>query len=183
MTSFMRKSVRRSAVVLGAAAVAVGAAACGGSTETTEADPATEEQAEETTEEATEESAAEEETTEEEAAEGEAEAFSDEDLQGASDRFYEFLEYTVTGDFEAACGMVLNPVTDEPMSGEEAEACAGGMEGSSASQLDESALDAISPDDIEATDNGDGTVAISMMGSDFPYGMTKGSDGEWYITM
>lgn len=179
MTSFMRKSVRRSAVVLGAAAVAVGAAACGGSTETTEADPATEEQAEE----ATEESAAEEETTEDEAAEGEAEAFSDEDLQGASDRFYEFLEYTVTGDFEAACGMVLNPVTDEPMSGEEAEACAGGMEGTSASQLDESALDAISPEDIEATDNGDGTVAISMMGSDFPYGMTKGSDGEWYITM
>lgn len=179
MTSFMRKSVRRSAVVLGAAAVAVGAAACGGSTETTEADPATEEQAEE----ATEESAAEEETTEEEAAEGEAEAFSDEDLQGASDRFYEFLEYTVTGDFEAACGMVLNPVTDEPMSGEEAEACAGGMEGTSASQLDESALDAISAEDIEATDNGDGTVAISMMGSDFPYGMTKGSDGEWYITM
>lgn len=179
MTSFMRKSVRRSAVVLGATAVAVGAAACGGSTETTEADPATEEQAEE----ATEESAAEEETTEDEAAEGEAEAFSDEDLQGASDRFYEFLEYTVTGDFEAACGMVLNPVTDEPMSGEEAEACAGGMEGTSASQLDESALDAISPEDIEATDNGDGTVAISMMGSDFPYGMTKGSDGEWYITM
>lgn len=182
MRSIMRTTARRSALVAGAFALAVGAAACGGSTDTeTESDPAAEEEAP-----AEEDTAADDEAaTEEDAASDEggtaAESgpLADEDLTAAADRFYEFFEKAAAGDYEGACGLMLDPSSGEPISGDVAKGCASGLEEGLGANVE--ALSAVTRDDISTTDNGDGTAAIQVLGSDFGYKMVKASDGEWYI--
>lgn len=198
MRSIMRTTTRRAAVAVGALALAAGAAGCGAltggdepETETTaeedagtEEDAATEEDATTeddaaTEEDATEEDAATEDDATEEDAAAESGPLSDEDLTAAADRFYEFLEKAAASDFVGACGLMIDPTTDEPVSGATAEGCAEGLETGLGENV--SALGSIDRSSVETTDNGDGTAAVQFMGSDFGYNMVKASDGQWYI--
>lgn len=198
MRSIMRTTTRRAAVAVGALALAAGAAGCGAltggdepETETTaeeeagtEEDAATEEDATTEDDAATEEDATEEDAaTEDDAAAEDAAAesgpLSDEDLTAAADRFYEFLEKAAASDFVGACGLMIDPTTDEPVSGATAEGCAEGLETGLGENV--SALGSIDRSSVETTDNGDGTAAVQFMGSDFGYNMVKASDGQWYI--
>lgn len=193
MRSIMRTTTRRAAVAVGALALAAGAAGCGAltggdepETETTaeeeagtEEDAATEEDATTEDDAATEEDAATEDDATEEDAAAESGPLSDEDLTAAADRFYEFLEKAAASDFVGACGLMLDPTTDEPVSGATAEGCAEGLETGLGENV--SALGSIDRSSVETTDNGDGTAAVQFMGSDFGYNMVKASDGQWYI--
>lgn len=127
-----------------------------------------------------------EEATTDAAAEGDdaaaGEALSDEDITAASERFVDFIHVLDDGDPVAACAFVVNPATGEPMTGDEATACGDGL-APSMEGLEPGSMDVIDASMIEATDNGDGTVGITMGGTDFPYSMTKGSDGEWYVSV
>lgn len=195
MTSIMRRTVRRSAVTLGAVALALGAAAGGGSSDAESGDSgedtATTEEAAAEDEATEEDTAAEEDTTAEEdtateedsaAEEGDEAAteLTEEDLTAAEERFLEFLQVADDGDHEATCGYVLDPNTGEPAEGAFVEGCAEGMAGNMGN-VEPGTFDSLSVDDIEAADNGDGTVAITFLGSDFPLDMIQGPDGQWYI--
>lgn len=181
MTSTMRRTVRGTASALGALAIIAGASACGsllgggdeGEKSTSEEQPAEGEGSDE-------------ETTTDSAAEGDdaaaGEALSDEDIAAASERFVEFIHVLDDGDPVAACAFVVNPATGEPMTGDEATACGDGL-APSMEGLEPGSMDVIDASMIEATDNGDGTVGITMGGTEFPYSMTKGSDGEWYVSV
>lgn len=213
MTSTMRRTVRGTASALGALSIIAGASACGsllgggdeGEKSTSEEQPAegegSDEEATTAEEEASgaaegvasaeESGAAEgetsaEETTTDSAAEGDdaaaGEALSDEDIAAASERFVEFIHVLDDGDPVAACAFVVNPATGEPMTGDEATACGDGL-APSMEGLEPGSMDVIDASMIEATDNGDGTVGITMGGTEFPYSMTKGSDGEWYVSV
>ncbi|MGO1977964.1 hypothetical protein [Brachybacterium tyrofermentans] len=213
MTSIMRRTVRGAAAGLGALAIVAGAAACGGSDSTEEKPAAEQEQpaedekpaeeekpADEEKPAADEESAAEEgeEAAEDAAKEGEdvageegdadaaesgdAAPLEEADLTAAGDRFLEFIQVMDDGDGEAACAYFLDPTTGEPVSGEVLTACgeqlAPSMEG-----LEPGSMDMLERSMIETTDNGDGTAAVNMAGTDFPYTMMKDSSGEWYLSL
>ena len=185
MNATLRKAGRGSTLVIGSIALAFSLAACGGSESSREA-PADEETTEEAAaeEEATsEEGMTEEETTEEEAeAAGSAEDVTEDDLAASEQQFIEFVTAVSDGDFPGACGFVLNPETSEPMSGADAEACGKGMESSGVSDTftpDMASL--FTEENLEASANEDGTIAMSLMGSDSGMQMVKGSDGKWYI--
>lgn len=186
----MRRTVRRSAVTLGAVALALGAAACGGSSDAESGDSgedtATTEEAAAEDEATEEDTAAEEDTATEEdsaAEEGDEAAteLTEEDLTAAEERFLEFLQVADDGDHEATCGYVLDPNTGEPAEGDRVQDCADNISGTLDS-LEPGTFDILTADDIEATDNGDGTVSISLMGSEYPLGMARASDGEWYVS-
>ncbi|HEX7349733.1 hypothetical protein [Brachybacterium sp.] len=116
----------------------------------------------------------------EDAASGEP--LSEEDLEAAAERYYEFLEAAATTDGEAACGMIAHPATGNPLEGKDLSDCAGGFESKAGEVgLDPSLLDAIDPSMIEGVDNGDGTAGASLMGSDAGVTFIKGDDGAWYI--
>lgn len=186
MNSIVRRAGRGSTLLVGSVALAFSLAACGGGSEdpaeTTAEETAAEEAAEETTEaaeETTEESAeATEEGAEDPAAGGEV---TEEDLTAAKESFLGFLNAVGEGDYAAACGFMLDPTTNEPMSGEMQEGCASGLEGSGGTSSFTPDMVAMIEENLEATDNGDGTIALSAMGQDMGMQMVKGSDGKWYI--
>src|SRR5699024_1033230 len=65
----------------------------------------------------------------EEAGDGAAEALSEDDLTAVGDTYYEFLEAAAASDGEAACSLITNPDTDEPLKSGEVKLCAEGFEG------------------------------------------------------
>ncbi|MGO1227468.1 MULTISPECIES: hypothetical protein [unclassified Brachybacterium] len=210
MTSIMRRTVRGTAAGLGALAIIVGAAACGGGdAETTDPAVSEEEPAEEEGEPAeeadpaeTEEDGGEASTDEgtdsegDEAAAGEGddaaagegddatagEALSEEDLTAVGDRYFEFLQAAAQSDGTAACALILNPLTDEPLEGTVLEQCAIGFEGEAGAEgVDPSMFDALDRSMFEGVDNGDGTAGVSVMGQDGGMTFLKADDGQWYI--
>src|SRR5699024_727597 len=117
MRSSMRTAVRTGAVALGALALAAGTASCSG--DDSDQDPAPEQTVEATAEpDPSQEPTAEE--PDEQAGDGE---HSPEDLQAAQERFIEFLQVVDDSDYEAACGFVLDPETEQPVGGEELDGC------------------------------------------------------------
>ena len=115
---------------------------------------------------------------------GEAGALSGEDLTAAGDQGLAFLKAAASGDGEGACAVVLDPTTGNGMSGSTLEACAAGFEGKAEEEgatFDPSAAEALDRSMIEATDNGDGTAGLTMMGTDAGVTMVKGEDGKWYV--
>lgn len=138
-----------------------------------------------------EESAAEEDTSAEEAttdaaAEGDdaaaGEALSEEDLTAVGDAYYAFVQAAATSDGTAACGLITNPNTGDPLEGSELEACAKDFEGKAEeSGVDPSMADALDRSMIEGVDNGDGTAGATLMGSDAGVTFVKADDGKWYI--
>ena len=117
----------------------------------------------------------------EEAGDGAAEALSEDDLTAVGDTYYEFLEAAAASDGEAACSLITNPDTDEPLKSGEVKLCAEGFEGGAEeSPVDPSLMDAIDRSMVEAVDNGDGTAGVTLMGQDA--GVTfVDVDGSWYI--
>lgn len=194
VNTFLRKSGRSAAVVLGALALAAGAAACGGNdteqapeedvVETTEEAPAEEEPAEESPAEEDTETTEAEETGEEgdDAAAGDeaAEPLTQDDLTAASERFVEYSKMVADGETEAACGLMLNPVTQEPFSGAELDACVTQMD--SEEGVGAGGAEALDASMVTATDNGDGTASLEAAGTEVPFiVMTKGTDGQFYV--
>ena len=107
---------------------------------------------------------------------------SDEDLDAASQRFVDFMQVMDDGDGEAACAFFLDPQTDEPVTGKTLEMC-GEMVTPQMEGLEPGTMDILDASMVTAIDNGDGTVTIDMMGTEFPNPMAKASDGEWYLSL
>ena len=107
---------------------------------------------------------------------------SDEDLDAASQRFVDFMQVMDDGDGEAACAFFLDPQTDEPVAGKTLEMC-GEMVTPQMEGLEPGTMDILDASMVTAIDNGDGTVSIDIMGSEFPNPMAKASDGEWYLSL
>jgi len=104
------------------------------------------------------------------------------ELDAASERFVEFVQVMDDGDGEKTCSFFIDPTTDKPVEGETLTKC-GEMLASQEEGLEPGSMDMIDASMVEASDNGDGTVSISMMGSEFPYPMAKADDGEWYMVL
>lgn len=207
MTSIMRRTVRGAATGLGALAIVAGASACGGllgggdeeqepqRVEEEEA-PAEDEGAGDAAADESGEDAESDEGGEDDAAASEggeddaasdggdaAGALSDDDLSAGSERFIEFL-HTLDDDGAEACGFILDPTTGAGMSDEAAEACGpaitSGFE-QQGTELQPGMFDTFDASMIELTDNGDGTAAVSLAGTDMGMNMVTGDDGQWYI--
>ncbi|MDO5663348.1 MAG: hypothetical protein Q4G40_11685, partial [Brachybacterium sp.] len=121
-----------------------------------------------------------EETTPEETATDEGD-ISAEDEQAAKERMVEFIDTTFSGDYEGACTMIMNPMTNEPMSGSEASDCADGMSQSAGDETMEDMVGVITPDMIDMTPLDDGRLEASFPGSTETFTLIKGDDGQWYI--
>lgn len=112
--------------------------------------------------------------------------FDQEELDAASQRFVELLHVLDDQDWEAACGMVLDPSTGTAPEGERLQECADGVEPVFAElteQLEPGAFDAVDASMIEAADEGDGTVTLSVLGQDLDVPMVPGEDGRWYLAI
>lgn len=180
-----QRAIRGTAVGLGGLALAVGAAACSGEEEpaapTTEEQPAQQEEpaeeettGEETTEESSEDSAA---------SDGGGDTAGEANLDGAKERFVEFLQVVDDGDYEAACGFTLDPTTGEPPAGETLQQCAESLEaeiGANGS-IQPGTFDAVEPTMLQAEENADGAVTVIMGGEPFPLPMVEHTDGQWYF--
>lgn len=190
MNAIIRKASRGSALLLGSVALTFSLAACGGGGDDAAETTAEETAAEATTEESSEAEAAAEETTEsegeaatEESAEGgeAAGAVTEEDLAAAEETFIGFMTAAGEGDLEGACGYMLDPSTGAAPSEAFTSGCASSMEGNeSLSMFTPETIEMIK-DQVEATDNGDGTISIMVAGQDAGLPMAKGTDGKWYI--
>src|SRR5699024_2155192 len=160
------RTVRGTAAGLGALAIVAGTAACGGilggedeagaGTEETQQeggssgtegeDTGAEEDAGESSDSAHTEACADSETSEdaEPAGGGAADALSEDDLTAVGAAYYEFREAAAASDGEAACSLITNPDTDEPLKSGEVKLCAEGFEGGAEeSPVDPSLMDAI----------------------------------------
>lgn len=112
--------------------------------------------------------------------------FSDEQLESASQRFVEGLQLLDDHDWEAACSFVLDPTTATAPVGERLQDCADGVEPALASYselLVPGRFDVIDPAMVEASDNGDGTVSLSLLGEPLDIPMVQGDDQEWYFSI
>jgi hypothetical protein len=182
MTKSMRRTVRGMATGLGALAIIAGTAACGGSGEGEEAAETGEQSATQEEPAAEEPAAEDEEGAAEEGAAQEAGPVDEAGLTAAGDRFLEFITVLDDGDAEAACGFFIDPTTGEPVSGATLTQCGEALAPQMES-LEPGSMDIIDRSMVETADNGDGSVSVSMSGTDFPYSMVQGSDGQWYMSM
>lgn len=182
MTTTMRSMLRGATTGMGALALLAGAAACtGGDREESPSSPQTTPSASENAQ-PTEESG-----PEDAASDGGGESpFSDDELDAASLRFLDVLQVLDDQDWEAACGMVLDPTTTAAPEGERLQECIDGVEsviGDQAEQLEPGVFDAVDTSMIEASDNGDGTVSLSVLGNQLDIPMAPGEDGRWYLVV
>lgn len=108
------------------------------------------------------------------------------ELVAASQRFVDALQVLDDQDWEAACGFVLDPTTGTAPEGERLQECVDGVEPALAPQADQlrpGTFDVIEPSMVEASDNGDGTVSLSVLGEDIDIPMVRGVDGAWYLSI
>jgi hypothetical protein len=211
MNSIMRRTVRGAATGLGALALITGASACGmlgggdeGGEEPSVEQPAEDDGADDGAEGEESEGSEDAESSEDGESEGEDATTEDESdasgtdedaagdeaagpvdqagLDAASQRFVDFIQVMDDGDGEAACAFFIDPTTDEPVAGETLTQC-GEMIAPQMEAFEPGSMDIVDVSMVEATDNGDGTVGISLGGSEFPYSMSQGEDGEWYMLL
>lgn len=112
--------------------------------------------------------------------------FSDEELETASARFVDGLHLLDDQYWEAACGLVLDPSTGTAPEGERLQECVDGVElavAAYADTLEPGVFDAIEPSMVAATDNGDGTVSLSILDQPVDIPMAQGDDDEWYFSI
>lgn len=112
--------------------------------------------------------------------------FSEEELGAASQRFVDVLQVIDDQDWEAACGFVLDPTTGTAPEGERLQECADGVEPAMAGHADQiqpGMFDAVEPSMVQASDNGDDSVSLSVMGEDLDIPMVQGDDGQWYLSI
>lgn len=139
----------------------------------------------ETTDEATEGSTTEEQTTEVETSEEATEedsSVTDADLDAARSRVMAYLEAAADQDARGMCEQFMDPTTREQITGSALDSCAEDVE--SAGTLDEydpSMLEGFDESDLDATDNGDGTIGVSTYFTSDSLTLSQAGDGEWYI--
>lgn len=181
MTTTMRSILRGTATGAGAVALLWGVAACTGGDELPSQPRPTTTSAEQPGE------PTEDPGTDGAASDGGGESpFSDEELDAASERFADLLHVIDDQDWDAACGMVLDPTTGTAPEGERRQECAAGADsaiGEHAEQLEPGAFDTIDASMVEAHDNGDGTVSLSVLGEELDVPMAPGEDGRWYLVI
>lgn len=185
MSSRMRSTARRTAAGAGALALALGAAACTGGED--EPRPA----AESTTAAAPPSDGGGQDAGISAPSDGggtrDAGPFTDQQLDAASGRVVAALQVIDDQDWQAACGFVVDPSTGTAPAGERRQACADGMSGSLGSvaeQLQPGTFDVLEPSLVEATDSGDGTVAVSIAGAPLEgVPLVLGADGQWYFSI
>jgi len=112
--------------------------------------------------------------------------FSDEELEAASQRFVDVLQVLDDSDWEAACAMVLDPSTGTSPEGDRLQECVDKAEPTldeQAGTLQPGMFDAVDTSMIAASDNGDDTVSLSVLGEDLGIPMVPGADGRWYLVI
>lgn len=182
MRSKMHRTLRRTAVGAGALLLALGTVGCTGGDEEPDGQQtsATSRAAEDgSTASATPESS-------DGGGEKSASPFSEEELGAASQRFVDVLQVIDDQDWEAACGFVLDPTTGKAPEGERLQECADGVEpamAGHADQLQPGMFDGVDPSMVQASDNGDDTVSLSVIGEDLDIPMVQGEDGQWYLSI
>lgn len=186
MTMTMRGILQGSATAMGAVVLLLGATACTGDAQDdpagddspTQQEPASGEDGADATDQSGIEAAP---------SDGGGESpYDDEQLDAASQRFVDILQVLDDQDWEAACGMVLDPTTGTAPEGDRLQECVDGLEpmkGELAGQLEPGAFDGVDASMITATDNGDGTVSLSVLGEDLGIPMTLADDGSWYLVI
>lgn len=109
---------------------------------------------------------------------------TDQDLDAAEQTFIDFFTAAANKDYATACKKTINPATKEPMTDADAQLCAKNLESSSSAEgIDPSLASYVTKENLEAKASDDGTIKISIMGSEFPYSLSKAADGNWYITL
>lgn len=182
MRSMMHRTMRRTAVGAGALLLALGTVGCtGGDEEPDGRQPSA-------TSTSGEEGSATTVTPEPSDGGGERSTspFTEEELGAASQRFVDVLQVIDDQDWEAACGYVLDPSTGKSPEGERLQECADGVEpamAGHADQLQPGMFDAVEPSMVQASDNGDDSVSLSVMGEDLDIPMVQGDDGQWYLSI
>jgi hypothetical protein len=169
----LRGAAPRIAVGAGALALALGAAGCTGGDEerpTPTAEPAP--------------------TASESAPEasdgGGDEEITDEDLTAATDRFLGYLQVVDDQDWEAACGVVLDPGTGAAPEGGRLQECADGARGAMVEYEDllrPGAFDELDASMVRAEPAADGTIALSLLEQPLDVPMVRGDDGQWYLSI
>ncbi|GAA4527043.1 hypothetical protein GCM10023160_22610 [Brachybacterium paraconglomeratum] len=175
---------RRIAAGSGALALALGAAACTGGDQEPPQSPSTSTSPQD---------APGQETTEQGAAapsdgggEETGSPFSDEQLESASQRFVEGLQLLDDQDWDSACRLVLDPTTHAAPEGARLQDCVDGVERALASYselLVPGRFDVIDASMVRASDNGDGTVSLSLLEEPVDIPMVQGDDQEWYFSI
>lgn len=180
MTSRMRPTVRRVAAGAGMLALALGAMAfTGGEDEQTAPGPQTPSAQEQPAQDDP-SSAPDEEGDET------AEPFSEDELERAAERFVEALALLEDRGWAGTCTMVLDPSTGTALEGERLSDCVEEVEPAAsayAEDLEPGAFDAIDPSMVEVVDEGDGTVALSILDQPVEVPMRQGEDGRWYFAI
>lgn len=180
MTSRMRPTVRRVAAGAGMLALALGTMACtGGEDEQTAPGPQTP---------SVQEQPAQDDPSSAPDEEGDetAEPFSEDELERAAERFVEALALLEDRDWAGTCAMVLDPSTGKAPEGERLSDCVEDVRpavSGYADGLEPGALDAIEPSMVEAVDEGDGSVSLSIMDQPVDVPMVPGDDGRWYFSI
>lgn len=190
-----RRAIRTTAIGLSGLALAMGAVGCSGSDDPApdpaQQEPAAEQPAdpegtsEESTDDETAEDATDEESSDPAASDGGGDAAGEGDIEAAKERFVAFLQVVDDADYEAACGYTLDPSTDAPPVDETLQACVQGLESQlgSSGTVQPGTFDAIDPSMIEAEENADGSITVSIGGDPFPLPMVEHTDGQWYFTV
>ncbi|MDN5820184.1 MAG: hypothetical protein L0H39_01715 [Brachybacterium sp.] len=185
MTMTMRSISRGAATGMGAVALLLGAAACTGGEGEEPSGPRSSSSQQDAP-------STDEDTQPTEGSEGEASddggesPFRETELDAASQRFLDVLQVIDDHDWESACGMVLDPTTGLAPEGDRLQDCVDGVEpviGEQAELLEPGAFAAVDVSMIEASDNGDGTVSLSVLGNDLDIPMAPGDDGRWYLVV
>lgn len=190
-----RRAIRTTAIGLSGLALAMGAVGCSGSDDPAP-DPAQQEPADEqpadpedTSEESTDDEASEEATDEGSsdpaASDGGGDGAADGDLTAPKERFVAFLQVVSNGDYEAACGFTLDPATGEPPVDTALDGCVEELESTVGAEgaIQPGTFDGLSASDVDAKQNEDGSVSVSLDGEEFARPLVEHTDGEWYFTV
>lgn len=106
---------------------------------------------------------------------------TDGDLKSAKSRTLDLLDIIADDDMEKACGYELDPSTGKPYEGITLKACVKNLDDAGLSdQITPELLDQIDDSMIEAEDQGDGSVSVTLQGTSI-FTMVKAQDGKMYV--
>ena len=89
-------------------------------------------------------------------------------------------------DWEAACGYVLDPGTGAAPEGERLQQCADGARGAMADyeeMLEPGVFDQLDASMVQAEPADDGTISLSLLEQPVDVPMTRGDNGQWYLSI
>ena len=108
------------------------------------------------------------------------------DLDTATDRFLGFLRTIDDQDWDAACGLVLDPDTGVAPEGERLRSCADGAReamGEYEQLLEPGTFDDLDASMVRAEPAEDGTISLSVLQQGIDVPMIRGDDGRWYLSI